>query len=89
MDTIIGIRYIPDEFRPAELLVEALQKGESPTVEFKESLRWHRWKATVGQADDPAKPAEQKRVAEAIAVKTVAGFLNSRLGGMFWCNVMA
>jgi hypothetical protein len=73
--TLIGVRYIPDEFRPEELLVEALQEGESPTVEFKESLRWD------------SKVPEAKGVAEAIAVKTVAGFLNSRLGGTLLIGV--
>lgn len=73
--TLIGVRYIPHEFRPEELLVEALQEGESPTVEFKESLRWD------------SKAPEAKGVAEAIAVKTVAGFLNSRLGGTLLIGV--
>jgi hypothetical protein len=79
--TLIGVRYIPHEFRPEELLVDALQMGESPTVEFKESLRWDFWMAPADQPDDPRKRAELKGVAEAVAVKTVAGFLNSRLGG--------
>jgi hypothetical protein len=73
--TLIGVRYIPHEFRPEELLVEALQEGESPTVEFKESLRWD------------SKAPGAKGVAEAIAVKTVAGFLNSRLGGTLLIGV--
>jgi hypothetical protein len=85
--TLIGVRYIPDEFRPEELLVDALQKGESPTVEFKESLRWDHWRAPAGQPDDPRKPAEQKGVAEAVAVKAVAGFLNSRPGGTLLIGV--
>jgi hypothetical protein len=85
--TLIGVRYIPYEFRPEELLIEALQKGESPTVEFKESIRWDRWKAPAGRPDDSGKPAEQKGVAEAIAVKTVAGFLNSRQGGTLLIGV--
>jgi hypothetical protein len=84
--TLIGVRYIPDEFRPEELLVEALQKGESATVEFKESLRWDRWNTPADQPDDLRKLAEPK-VAEAIAVKTVAGFLNSRLGGTLLIGV--
>ena len=73
--TLIGVRYIPDEFRPEELLAEALQEGESPTVEFKESLRWD------------SKAPEAKGVAEAIAVKTVTGFLNSRVGGTLLIGV--
>jgi hypothetical protein len=81
LGTLIGIRYIPDEFRPEELLVDALQRGESPTVEFKESLRWDLWKTSADQPSDPGKSAEQKAVGEATAIKTVAGFLNSRLGG--------
>jgi hypothetical protein len=81
--TLIGVRYIPDEFRPEELLFEALQKGESSTVEFKESLRW----SLAGQPDDPGKRAAQKGASEAIAVKAVAGFLNSRLGGTLLIGV--
>jgi hypothetical protein len=73
--TLIGVRYIPDELRPEELLAEALEEGESPTVEFKESLRWD------------SKVPEAKGVAEAIAVKTVAGFLNTRLGGTLLIGV--
>jgi hypothetical protein len=85
--TLIGVRYILHEFRPDELLVDALQKGESPTVEFKESLRWGLWKVPAGQPDDQRKPADQKGIAEAIAVKTVAGFLNSRPGGTLLIGV--
>lgn len=85
--TLIGVRYIPDEFRPEELLTEALQKGESPTVEFKESLRWDFWMAPADQPDDPRKRAELEGTAEAVAVKTVAGFLNSRLGGTLLIGV--
>jgi hypothetical protein len=73
--TLIGVRYIPHELRPEELLVEALQEGESPTVEFKELLRWD------------SKAPEAKGVAGAIAVKTVAGFLNSRIGGTLLIGV--
>lgn len=73
--TLIGVRYIPDEFRPEELLADALQEGESSAVEFKESLRWD------------SKAPEAKGVAEAIAVKTVVGFLNSRLGGTLLIGV--
>jgi hypothetical protein len=85
--TLIGVRYISGEFRPEELLDEVLQKGESPTVEFKESLRWDQWKAPIGQPNNPGTAAEPKGIAEAIAVKTIAGFLNSRLGGTLLIGV--
>ena len=72
LGTLIGVRYV--------LLAEALEKGESQTVEFKESLRWDHWKS-ADEPDGQRKPAERTGLAEAIAVKTIAGFLNTRLGG--------
>jgi len=75
--TLIGIRYIPTEFRPEELLRDALDRGESSTVEFKEALRWDQWQGAVAKAS----------VAEAVAIKTVAGFLNSRRGGALFIGV--
>jgi schlafen family protein len=52
-------------------LTRALEQGESSTVEFKEALRWdHR-------QDAGTKPS----VAEAAAIKTIAGFLNNKPGG--------
>jgi predicted HTH transcriptional regulator len=63
------------------LLRSALEHGESSTAEFKESLRWDFWKGGGRQPDEQGKPSELKASSEAMAVKTVAGFLNSRLGG--------
>jgi hypothetical protein len=52
-------------------LTRMLEHGESSTVEFKEALRWdHRQDAGTTPS-----------VAEAVAIKTIAGFLNSKLGG--------
>lgn len=76
--TLIGARYTRDHFRPDQLLREALQSGESSTVEFKEALRWE-------AKQDP--PDDKGKFAEAIAVKTVAGFLNSRLGGTLFIGI--
>lgn len=70
--TLIGARYIHDHFRPDQLLREALQIGESSIVEFKEALRWHL---------DQANQAEKK------TVKTIAGFLNSSLGGTLFIGI--
>jgi hypothetical protein len=85
--TLIGARYMRDEFRPDNLLREALQRGESSTVEFKEALRWDRWQDKQNQADDPRKVAQTKAIAEMVTVKTVAGFLNSRLGGTLFIGI--
>jgi hypothetical protein len=76
--TSIGARYIHDPFRPDQLLREALQSGESSAVEFKEALRWE------AQQDQPGDP---RKFAEAIAIKTIAGFLNSRLGGTLFIGI--
>ncbi len=76
--TFIGARYIHDPFRPGQLLREALQNGESSTVEFKEALRWE------AKQDQPGDP---RKYAETIAVKAIAGFLNSRLGGALFIGI--
>ena len=78
---LVGARHIRHEFRPDELLRSALEHGESSTAEFKESLRWDFWKGSGRQPDEQGEPSELKASSEAVAVKTVAGFLNSRLGG--------
>jgi hypothetical protein len=75
--TLIGVRYIPGTFRPDDLLREALDRGESSTVEFKEALRWDHWQDAGTKAS----------VAEAVAIKTVAGFLNSKHGGTLFIGV--
>lgn len=82
--TLIGARYIQDHFRPDQLLQEALQSGESSAVEFKEGLRCDLWEA---KQDDLKKLPETKSIAEMIAIKTVAGFLNSRLGGTLFIGI--
>jgi len=79
--TLFGVRYIRREFRPDELLRDALDRGESSTVEFKESLRWDYPRGGDRQPDDKTKPSETRAISEAVVVKTVAGFLNSRTGG--------
>jgi hypothetical protein len=85
--TLVGVRYIPYEFRPEELLCNALQKGESETTEFKESLRWDQWEGLPEQVNDQRKPSERKHIAEGIAVRTIAGFLNSKRGGTLFIGV--
>ncbi len=85
--TLFGVRYIRDEFRPDELLRQALQLGESSTVEFKESLRWDYWQARPDQPADLSKAGETKSIAEAVSVERVAGFLNSRTGGTLLIGV--
>jgi hypothetical protein len=52
-------------------LLRALEQGESSTVEFKEALRW----------DHLQNAGTRSSVAEAAAIKTIAGFLNSKHGG--------
>jgi schlafen family protein len=79
--TVIGTRFIPEKFSPDDRLREALERGESPTVEFKEALRWDSWPSA------PPAISAAKAMAEAIAVKTVAGFLNSRLGGTLFVGI--
>ena len=76
--TSIGARYIQEPFRPEQLLQEALQSGESSTIEFKEALRWE------AQQDRPGDP---RRYAEGIAIKAVAGFLNNRMGGTLFIGI--
>jgi hypothetical protein len=86
--TLIGIPYIGIKFDPYRLLNEALQIGESPTVEFKESLRWDKWQGTQPLMDDTKKkPSEIRSVSEGIAVKNVAAFLNSKTGGALFIGV--
>ena len=51
--------------------MRALEQGESSTVEFKEALRWDHHQ----DAETPAS------IAESVAIKTIAGFLNSKRGG--------
>jgi Putative DNA-binding domain len=79
--TALGFRYVREEFRPEELLDHALARGESSTVEFKESLRWDRWQVDQDDSSGSHKSSELKSIAEASAVARVAGFLNSRNGG--------
>jgi hypothetical protein len=75
--TLIGVRHNRDKFRPDDLLRSALDRGESSTVEFKSGLRWDQLQ------DAGTKPS----VAEAVSVRAVAGFLNSKLGGTLLIGV--
>jgi hypothetical protein len=85
--TLIGARCMRDEFRPDSLLREAFQGGESSTAEFKEALRWDRWQGKQDQPDDPRTVEQTKAIAEMVAIKTVAGFPNSRLGGTLFIGI--
>jgi len=80
--TLIGIPYIGEKFEPLVLLHDSLQKGESWTVEFKESLRWSVWQKTGKQGDGAL-----KKLSEEIAVETVAAFLNQPSGGTLLIGV--
>jgi hypothetical protein len=80
--TLIGIPYIGEKFDPRGLLRDALHIGESPTVEFKQALRWDTWQGPQPLADESKKkPSEIRGIAEGIAVKTMVAFLNHRAGG--------
>jgi hypothetical protein len=80
--TLIGIPYIGEKFDPHRLLRDALREGESARVEFKESLRWDQWHG-VQQPPEESK----KKLAEGIAVKTMAAFLNNRGGGTLFIGI--
>jgi hypothetical protein len=88
--TFIGFAWIPVQLRPDVLLSQALQAGESATVEFKESLRWDQWQAPRKASDtieDEKRRTTEKAVAEGIAVKTVVAFLNGQSGGVLLIGV--
>lgn len=74
--TLIGIPYIGEKFDPRRLLNNALQTGESQTVEFKESLHWHQ---VPGQP--PVGDSKKKLSGEEIVIRTMAAFLNNQDGG--------
>jgi hypothetical protein len=81
LGTLIGSRFLPDRFHPCELLGMALKNGESSTVEFKQALRWDAWSGA------PPGPSTARAIAEGIAIKTVAGFLKSLLGGALFIGI--
>lgn len=72
---VVGISYGGGEFRPQEIVRDALEKGESESVEFKESLRWDQWQK------DEKSTAALRSVSEGIAIKTIAALLNNSEGG--------
>lgn len=80
--TLIGIPYMGEKFDPLRLLRDGLREGESARVEFKESLRWDLWHG-VQQPPEESK----KKLAEGIAVKTVAALLNNRVGGTLFIGI--
>ncbi len=76
---------------PEKLLASALRTGESAKVEFKEALRWDQWQ---GSQDVRGAPPDQKKkllelrnIAEAIAVKNIAAFLNNLEGGTLFIGI--
>jgi hypothetical protein len=88
--SFIGLAWIPVQLRPDVLLSQALQTGESATVEFKGSLRWDQWQVPRRASDtreDERRRTAEKGVAEGIAVKTVAALLNGRSGGVLLIGV--
>src|SRR5262249_43800718 len=82
--TLISIPYLGNEFRPEKLLQEALQSGESATVEFKEGLRWDQWSDMREPSGSGRKRAPD---AEGIVIKNVAAFLNSETGGTLFIGI--
>lgn len=74
--TRIGFPYIGEKFEPLLLLRGAMQKGESSTAEFKESLRWGDW-----QQKDQLVDEKTNEISEEIVIKAVVAFLNQPTGG--------
>jgi predicted HTH transcriptional regulator len=58
-----------------EQVAELLKRGEGPEFEFESSARWD------------MRQGKPNRSLEAVVVKTVAGFLNSELGGILLIGV--
>jgi hypothetical protein len=74
--TLIGIPYIGEKFDPLRLLHHSLRQGESPSLEFKESLTW-----------DQGQETQEISASEFIAVKTMVALLNNKAGGTLLIGV--
>lgn len=86
--TLIGVPYLGEKFEPRRFFQDAIRRGETREVEFKEALRWDKWNQDVIPGEASGRRAtEVKGVAEGIVVKTIAAFLNGHAGGTLLIGV--